>query len=259
VRRLAFLAATVLLALAAAGAARADGDPASDFLYLGTLYPSFTSPPSPADGDQLRGLLKATKAAGYPIKVALLADKQDLGQYPQLYTDPQRYARLLASELAIYKKLKAPVVVVTANGLGVAGNEPRNGKLVEVGDARAKQLLRGIVTPSEPKGDALAAAAMSAVQQLAKLDGKQLPAHIAPVGDATATTAAVPTADKSLSGWLVAGIVAAVFFGGWLTFEIVATLRERRRRSLDDGASETGDDEHGDDPRAEGDAAEQQG
>src|SRR2546423_11433280 len=98
-RRVALLATAALLALAGAGTARADGDPASDFLYLGTLFPSFDSPPSARTGDELRGLLKVAKADGYPIKVALIASKQDLGQYPQLYPHPQRYARLLASEL----------------------------------------------------------------------------------------------------------------------------------------------------------------
>ena len=36
---------------------------------------------------------------GYPVKVALIETKQDLGQYPQLFGKPQRYADLLASEL----------------------------------------------------------------------------------------------------------------------------------------------------------------
>src|SRR5436305_3967183 len=152
-RRLAALAAAALLALAAAGAARADGDPASDFLYLGTLFPSFVDPPSKGPGDDLRGLLAAAKSRGYPIKVALIESKQDLGQYPQLYAKPQRYADLLASELAIYKKLVAPVLVVTANGLGVAGAERRGGKLVEVTHARAGGLVGGIAAPKSASGD----------------------------------------------------------------------------------------------------------
>jgi hypothetical protein len=227
VRRAGIAIATLLVALAAAGTARADGDPASDFLYLGTLFPSFDSPPSARTGDELRGLLKAAKTGGYPIKVALIASKQDLGQYPQLYPQPQRYARLLASELTIYRKLRAPVVVVTANGLGVAGNEPRGGKLVDVSDARAKQLLKGIATPTEPTGDALATTAIAAVRQLAKLDGHPLPAHVK--GVASASTAAVPTSKKRFSGWLLAGIVAAAFFLAWLVFEVIASVRGRRR------------------------------
>src|SRR3954466_5006596 len=145
-RRLAALVAAVVAARAAAGAARADGDPASDFLYLGTLYPSLSSPAKGAHGDELRGLLKVARAMGYPVKVALIVDKQDLGQYPRLFTAPQRYADLLASELAIYKQLRAPVLVVTPNGMGVAGNERRGGKLVAITHARAKQLLAGLAT-----------------------------------------------------------------------------------------------------------------
>jgi hypothetical protein len=228
-RRLAALAAAVLVALAAAGAALADGDPASDFLYLGTLYPSLSKPANGHNGDELRGLLKAARARGYSIKVALIADKQDLGQYPQLIAAPQRYADLLASELAIYRQLKAPVLVVTPNGLGVAGNERRGGKLVKITHARAKQLLAGL--PDDPKadGESLAAVALDGVRQLAEKDGQTLPKAVDPVS--APGTAATPSPKSSISGWLVAGIVAALFFAAWLVFEVVATLRERRRKA----------------------------
>src|SRR3954453_2001116 len=166
-RRLAALAAAVLVAPAAAGAARADGDPASDFLYLGTLFPSLSKPADGKHGDELRGLLKAAHAQGYPVKVALIADRQDLGQYPRLFTAPQRYADLLASEIAIYKKPKAPILVVTPNGLGVAGNERRGGKLVAITHARANALLRGLPASPDADGEALAEVAIAAVRQLA--------------------------------------------------------------------------------------------
>jgi hypothetical protein len=230
-RRLAALAAAVLVALAAAGAARADGDPASDFLYLGTLYPSLSKPAKGANGDELRGLLKVARAKGYPVKVALIVDKQDLGQYPQLFGSPQRYADLLASELAIYKQLKAPVLVVTPNGLGVAGNErlARSGKLVAITHARAKALLAGLPGSADADGESLAKVAIDGVRQLATKDGQALPQSVTPV--AAPGAAATPKAKSSVSGWLVAGIVAALFFAAWLVFEVVASLRERKRNA----------------------------
>jgi hypothetical protein len=233
-RRLAALAAAVLVALAAAGAARADGDPASDFLYLGTLYPSVSKPANGDKGDELRGLLKAARAKGYPVKVALIVDKQDLGQYPQLFASPQRYANLLASELAIYRRLKAPVLVVTPNGLGVAGNERRDGKLVKITDARAKALLAGLPSSPEADGEALADVAIDGVRQLAEKDRQALPESIQPVA---APGSAAPASKSSVSGWLVAGIVAALFFAAWLVFEVVATVRDRRRKAAATGSS----------------------
>src|SRR4051812_25057655 len=230
-RRLAALAAAVLVALAAAGAARADGDPASDFLYLGTLYPSLSKPADGKHGDELRGLLKATREQGYPVKVALIVDKQDLGQYPRLLAAPQRYADLLASEIAIYKQPKAPILVVTPNGLGVAGNEriKGSGKLVAITHARAKALLAGLPASADPDGEALAEVAIAGVRQLAKKDGESLPTSVEPVG--APGTATAPAPKSSVSGWLVAGIVAALFFAAWLVFEVVATLRERKRKA----------------------------
>jgi hypothetical protein len=234
-RRLAALAAAVLVALAAAGAARADGDPASDFLYLGTLYPSISKPANGDNGNELRGLLKAARAKGYPVKVALIVDKQDLGQYPQLFASPQRYADLLASELAIYRQLKAPVLVVTPNGLGVAGNERRGGKLVKIDHARAKALLAGLPGSVKADGESLADVAIDAVRQLAGKDGQTLPESIQPVG--APGTVGSPAPKSSVSGWLVAGIVAALFFAAWLVFEVVATLRERKRKAAATGPS----------------------
>jgi hypothetical protein len=227
VRRFAALAAALLVALAAAGAARADGDPASDFLYLGTLFPSFVDRPSSGPGGELRGLLAASKQRGYPIKVALIETTQDLGQYPQLFGKPQRYADLLASELTISKKLRAPVIVVMPSGLGVAGNERRGGKLVAVTAARGAALVQGIAPPGATDGDSFAKTASAAVRQVARAGGHPLPAEVKPVGDPSAPPAA--KGQKTLSGWLIAGIAGGLFFAAWLVFELIVAFRERRR------------------------------
>lgn len=216
-------------ALATAAAARADGDPASDFLYTGTLYPSFVSPPSDELDGELRGLLEVAKDRGYPLKVALIVDRQDLGQYPELFDKPQRYATLLASELAIFRKLRAPVLVVTTAGLAVSGSEERHGKLVPVTPARGKVLLQGLSAPDEAKGDAFAGSAIAAVRQLARLDGHPLPTHVTPV--AGPNTPAPADKPRTIGTWLIVGIVAALFFLSWLVFELVATIRERRAKA----------------------------
>src|SRR3954453_18953162 len=84
----------------APGGPRADGDPASDFLLQQDAYYPYAPKTSPRMRTALDGLLKRVRAAGYPMKVALIGTAADLGSYPNLFTDPQRYANLLAQELS---------------------------------------------------------------------------------------------------------------------------------------------------------------
>jgi hypothetical protein len=219
-----------LVALATAGAARADGDPASDFLYTGALYPStFVSPLSPGVEGQLRGILNAAAKRGVPVKVALIAGPQDLGQYPQLFKTPQRYAQLLGAEIAIYRKPRAPVVVVAPSGFGVSGYELHGKRLVPVTAARGRVLLHGLPKPTEAKGDALAIAAMAAVRQIAKLEGHPLPKDVPAAALPVQPKAPTVSHPRKVSRWLLVSAVAALFFLSWLVFEVVASVRERRR------------------------------
>ena len=88
----ALIASTAILALACgsfATAARADGDPASDVLATQALF-------LPQDGgipigqqSQLTGLLQAAAQSGYPIRVAIIASKADLGSVTELWRQPR--------------------------------------------------------------------------------------------------------------------------------------------------------------------------
>ena len=63
----------------------------------------------------LNGLLVRARAAGYPIKVALIESAGDLGAYPRLFGQPRRYAELLASEIAFNSS--PHLLVVMPSGL----------------------------------------------------------------------------------------------------------------------------------------------
>src|SRR3954453_886554 len=91
-------------------AARADGDPASDVLLLQDAYlPYSPEVPKPV-ADALTRTLKQLRAKGYPLKVAVIATKQDLGAVPQFFGRPQPYAEFLESEIK-FNKAK-PLLVV---------------------------------------------------------------------------------------------------------------------------------------------------
>ena len=113
--------ALLLLALAFAGGfaavARADGDPASDYLVTRQVF--LSSQPASASLSQ-RELLSAVAAAnraGFAIRVAVISSEYDLGSITALWRKPRIYARFLGLELSsVYKQR---LLVVMPNGLGL--------------------------------------------------------------------------------------------------------------------------------------------
>ncbi|MCW3041712.1 MAG: hypothetical protein JWM31_3617 [Solirubrobacterales bacterium] len=150
-------------ALLLAGPARADGDPASDVLLGQDAYYPYAPNKVARDLQRaLDGMLEQAKAKHFELKIAMIAAPVDLGAVPQLFTQPQKYADLLTSELAFNTKPR--VLVVLPSGLG--GNN--------LGD-RAGAALTGI-TPEEAAGpDGLARAAMLAVGRLTAANGTPVP------------------------------------------------------------------------------------
>jgi hypothetical protein len=159
------LLATLCCAFVAAlpAVARADGDPPSDILLGQDAYYPY-APHTVAKELQtaLDGMLKAAKAKKFELKVALVASTLDLGAVPQLFTDPQKYANLLTSEIAFNTKPR--VLVVLPAGLG--GNN--------LGDD-AGTALTGITPEADAGGDGLARAAMLAVGRLTAANGTPVP------------------------------------------------------------------------------------
>jgi hypothetical protein len=150
------LVLVALLALAACPLARADGDPASDYL-LGqqTFVPPDIDVP-PAYANQLLGTVRAAAARGYRIRVALIGSRYDLGAVTSLWKQPKRYARFLGQEL--YFVYKGRLLVVMPNGLGVS----KGGKPVP-----AEQRVADRIAPPGTGGKALASTATRSVVRLA--------------------------------------------------------------------------------------------
>jgi hypothetical protein len=223
--RLRLLLAAWLLALASATTAAGHGDPASHYLETESLYPAFADRPSQTLELRLLGHLQAVAQRGYPIKVALVANQEDLVDNPDMLRKPQRYADFVGSELG---QLQAPVVIVTAYGFGVSGRALRGGRLAALDRADGRALLSRVAVPRRAQGDALAEAAIAAVRELARAGGRPLPANVPP--------AKVLGANSGSSGdglginvWLIVGLFAIVFVPSVLLFEIWTRTSRRRR------------------------------
>ncbi len=112
--------ALVCVALVAAGAlavqARADGDPASDYLITQPVYFPYDGKFSPQLEGQLLAVVNEAKKRGFPIKVALIPNSYDLGSVTSLWRKPRLYARFLGEEDATFFKQR--LLVVMPNGFG---------------------------------------------------------------------------------------------------------------------------------------------
>lgn len=178
-RRAALVAA--LLALVCAWhtvPAHADGDPASDVLATQALFLPQDAGATPAQRAQLSALLQSAGGWGYPIRVALIASRADLGSVTALWRQPETYARFLGQELTFVHK--GPLLVVMPAGYG----------LTRLGRPLRSQALAGLRAPGSSA--ALAGAAIVAVRQLAAAAGHPLalpkvqPASAGGSGDAIA-------------------------------------------------------------------------
>jgi hypothetical protein len=208
-RRAALIAVTVL-AFAPAGAG-ADGDPASDVLLAQDVYYPYAPKAARPLSSALDALLKRVRAAGYPMKVALIETPADLGAYPNLFGDTQSYANLLSKEIAFNSHPHLLVIMPS----GFAGDNL---------GSKVDSALRGIAIDQDAQSDGLVTAALSAVARLATANG-----HPTPVPPQAAARAAPSKASskRSTPSLLVYGgpvLLALLAVGGLL---LVGRRRER--------------------------------
>jgi hypothetical protein len=164
-RRLALL--VLLASLVAVPLARADGDPASDYLLSMQTFVPPDAGFSAAEKQQLTQLVTGARRGirlpgapgrgGYAVRVAVIASRYDLGSVTVLAKQPKLYAHFLSQELRFV--YKGRVLVVMANGYGIANN----GKPVP----SEQKALDRLPPPAAGHGSPLASATMSAVRALA--------------------------------------------------------------------------------------------
>jgi hypothetical protein len=185
--------------------ALADGDPASDYLISQQVFVPFQGVSTKAAGE-ITALLADSKQKGFPLKVAVISSRDDLGAVPSLFGKAQSYSSFLSQE--DYYFFKDELLVVMPNGYGLSKHAG-----VPAAD---KAAIKALPAPGTAKGDALIAAAMHAVRVLAARHGVTLPAT-------TSSGSSSRTSDRIE---IIAGVLAlcAIAIGARLL------LRRRERR-----------------------------
>ena len=141
-------------------AARANGDPASDYLLVQSVFLPFNAKIDLNVTTRLSDTVRAADTAGYKVKVALIGSRYDLGTAFSLYNKPERYAAFLGLELSF--QFRNHLLVVMPNGFGtsIAGKP----------DPRGIRALKGLPGPGKD-ATKQAEAAATAVHRLAAASG----------------------------------------------------------------------------------------
>jgi hypothetical protein len=159
------LAALVVVTacLCAPAAARANGDPASDYLLAQNVFLPFTTKIDNNQVQRLDALLRESHQEGFRIRVAVILSPSDLGTAFSLFGKPQKYAAFLGLELSFV--YRGRLLVVMPNGYGYTVNADPDPK----GTAVLKNL-----PPAGRDATKEVKAAIVAVQRLAAAEGHRL-------------------------------------------------------------------------------------
>ena len=215
-RRLVFIIAILAtVALIAAPAALADGDPASDVLVDYYLFNPVDSGISQSSQARLEAVLNASKQAGFPIRVALIASQGDLGTATVLWNkNPKFYAQYLGIELE--DQAPGQVLVVMPKGFGVYGRTSGPDAL-----RPAENSVRAI---APGPGEQLATAAISAVPLLARAAGHPIPAANLAAAERTTSPSTKGPSGNSFNPSVVIALVLGALL---IAFAWTLSLRAR--------------------------------
>jgi hypothetical protein len=112
--------------------------------------------PSRSAAAALDAAVQQVYARGYRIKVAVIAQKIDLGSIPSLYDKPADYARFLGQELSGF--YVGPLLITMPSGFGIYDG----GRSTQA----ESRVLGGVAAPGSAKPDDLASATTTAVSRL---------------------------------------------------------------------------------------------
>jgi len=161
--RVALLAAVLLLC--APAAARANGDPASDYLLVQSVFLPFDAKVDSDVTAKLTDVIRAADKAGFPIKVAVIRTRYDLGTAFSLYNQPQKYSEFLGLELSFQYHDQLLVVMPSGFGCSIGGRP----------NPACTRALKGLPGPGTDATKEVEAAT-TAVRRLAAAAGHVLPA-----------------------------------------------------------------------------------
>lgn len=162
-RRIALVAA--LLLLAAPGVARANGDPASDYLLVQGIFLPFNAKVAPKASKELADTIRVANENGFKIKVAVIGSRYDLGTAFSLYNKAQKYAQFLGLELSFQYRDRLLVVMPNGYGFSVDGKP----------DAAGVRVVKALPAPGKDATKQVEAATAT-IRKLAAASGKTLPA-----------------------------------------------------------------------------------
>jgi hypothetical protein len=153
------LLVTLALFCVLGGTARADGDPASDYLLGTQVFVPFDVKAPKAEIQELTSLVHDANTSGYTIRVAVIGSAYDMGSVTSLWRKPKPYAKFLGTELTFVYKNR--LLVVMPNGFGF--NRPGHPTTQEY--AALSKIEIG------PGATGLVAAAQTGVEKLAGASG----------------------------------------------------------------------------------------
>jgi hypothetical protein len=153
----------VIVCLGAPSVARANGDPASDYLLVQNVFLPFNAKIDQNEVQRLNALLRESQKADFPIRVALILSPSDLGTAFSLLGKPQKYAAFLGLELSFVYRER--LLVVMPNGYGYTVNADP--------DPKASAVLRKLPPPGRDATKEVKAAIV-AVQRLGAAEGHRL-------------------------------------------------------------------------------------
>jgi hypothetical protein len=154
------LGALCLLALAPAGVSAHEdigaSAPAADNLAAGPVSFPY-SPVSIGVARRLDRVVEAADRRGLHVKIALIAEREDLGDLVDFFGRPEEYAAFLARQLPGYSDAsngRSPLLVVMPSGLGFDHWPPAG-----------RRAVRGLQLSVDADRDAVAVAAGQALQR----------------------------------------------------------------------------------------------
>jgi hypothetical protein len=184
----------VTVCLCAPSVARANGDPASDYLLTQSVFLPFTTKIDRNEVNRLDALLREADQKHFRIRVAMILSPSDLGTAFSLFRKPEKYSQFLGLELSFVYRDRLLVVMPNGYGYSVNGDP----------DPKASAVLKKLPAPGRDATKEVQAAIV-AVQRLAAAEGRRL--TVPKVGGSTGRDRLTIAAAATAAIALIAAIV----------------------------------------------------